>query len=72
VGSYDAIRVYLWAGMLAEGDPQATSLAHRLEPMAAAAAQRRPAESVDTSTLEARGEAPPGFMAAAPALAGAF
>src|SRR5258707_645779 len=64
VGSYDAIRVYLWAGMLAEGDPQATSLAHRLEPIAAAAAQRRPAESVDTNTLEARGEAPPGFLAA--------
>jgi endoglucanase len=64
VGSYNAIRVYLWAGMLAEGDPQATSLAHRLEPMAAAAAQRPPAESIDTNTLEARGEAPPGFLAA--------
>ena len=64
VGSYNAIRVYLWAGMLAEGDPQAASLAHQLEPMAAAAAQRPPPESIDTNTLEARGEAPPGFLAA--------
>src|SRR6267142_1471821 len=29
VGSYNAIRVYLWAGMLAEGDPQAASLPHQ-------------------------------------------
>jgi endo-1,4-beta-D-glucanase Y len=64
VGSYNAIRVYLWAGMLAESDPQAASLAHQLEPMAAAAARRPPPESIDTNTLEARGEAPPGFLAA--------
>jgi endoglucanase len=64
VGSYNAIRVYLWAGMLAEGDPQAAGLAHQLEPMAAAAARRPPPASIDTNTLEARGEAPPGFLAA--------
>jgi endo-1,4-beta-D-glucanase Y len=64
VGSYNAIRVYLWAGMLAESDPQAASLAHQLEPMAAAAAQHPPPESIDTNTLEARGVAPPGFLAA--------
>jgi len=64
VGSYNAIRVYLWAGMLAEGDPQAASLAQRLKPMAAAAARRPPPASIDTNTLETRGEAPPGFLAA--------
>lgn len=64
VGSYNAIRVYLWAGMLAEADPLAVSLAHQLEPMASAAAQRPPPESIDTTTLEAHGEAPPGFLAA--------
>ena len=64
VGSYNAIRVYLWAGMLAEGDPQAASLAQQLKPMAAAAAGRPPPASIDTNTLEARGEAPPGFLAA--------
>ena len=64
VGSYDAIRVYLWAGMLAEGDPQAASLAQQLKPMAAAAARRPPAASIDTNTLETRGEASPGFLAA--------
>jgi endoglucanase len=64
VGSYNAIRVYLWAGMLAEGDPQAASLAQRLKPMAAAATRRPPPASIDTNTLETRGEAPPGFLAA--------
>lgn len=64
VGSYNAIRVYLWAGMLAEGDPQAASLAQQLKPMAAAAARRPPPASIDTNTLETRGEAPPGFLAA--------
>jgi endo-1,4-beta-D-glucanase Y len=63
-GSYNAIRVYLWAGMLAEGDPLAAGLARQLKPMAAAAARRPPPASIDTNTLEARGEAPPGFLAA--------
>ncbi len=64
VGSYNAIRVYLWAGMLGEGDPQADSLARQLKPMAVAAAQHPPPESIDTNTLETRGEAPVGFLAA--------
>jgi endoglucanase len=63
-GSYNAIRVYLWAGMLAEGDPQASTLARALAPMAEAAARRPPPESIDTLTLETHGEAPPGFAAA--------
>jgi endo-1,4-beta-D-glucanase Y len=64
VGSYNAIRVYLWAGMLADADPHAGLLARRLQPMATLAAQHAPPESIDTQTLEIHGEAPPGFSAA--------
>jgi endoglucanase len=64
VGSYNAIRVYLWAGMLAEDDPQAQRLARALEPMAAAAARGAAPESIDTNTLEANGRPPAGFLAA--------
>jgi endoglucanase len=64
VGSYNAIRVYLWAGMLADGDPQAATLAHQLQPMAIHAAAHTPPELIDTNTLEVRGTAPPGFLAA--------
>jgi endoglucanase len=63
-GSYNAIRVYLWAGMLAEDEPQAEHLARQLEPMARAAARDAAPESIDTVTLEAHGEAPAGFLAA--------
>jgi endoglucanase len=63
-GGYNAIRVYLWAGMLAQDDRQADVLAQQLEPMAAAAALNPPPESIDTNTLEARGQAPVGFLAA--------
>jgi endoglucanase len=63
-GSYNAIRVYLWAGMLPEGDRQADLLARQLKPMAAAAAQHPPPESIDTTTLATRGQAPVGFLAA--------
>ncbi len=64
VGSYNAIRVYLWAGMLADGDPQAAALRRVLQPMAARAAEHPPPEIIDTNTLEAHGTAPPGFFAA--------
>lgn len=63
-GSYNAIRVYLWAGMLSEDDAQAERLMRQLEPMAAAAARNAAPESIDTHTLEARGQAPLGFLAA--------
>lgn len=64
VGGYDAIRVYLWAGMLPTDDPQSAALARQLTPMAVAASKGRPPESIDTHTLQTRGEAPPGFLAA--------
>jgi endoglucanase len=63
-GSYNAIRVYLWAGMLADDDPEADRLARQLQPMLAAAAHRMPPESIDTTTLEMQGAAPVGFLAA--------
>ncbi len=63
-GSYNAIRVYLWAGMLSAEDPHAAPLAQALAPMATAAAQHVPPESIDTHTLETHGQAPVGFLAA--------
>jgi endo-1,4-beta-D-glucanase Y len=63
-GDYNAIRVYLWAGMLNDADPQAIALARTLAPMTQAAAEHAPAESIDTNTLEMHGEGPPGFTAA--------
>ncbi len=64
VGSYNAIRVYLWAGMLADGDPRAAALTRQLEPMATRAAEHPPPELIDANTLEAHGTAPVGFSAA--------
>jgi endoglucanase len=64
VGSYNAIRVYLWAGMLSEDDPLAFPLLRQLEPMAALAAFGAAPESIDTDTLEVHGQAPYGFEAA--------
>lgn len=65
VGSYNAIRVYLWAGMLSTSDPLFEPIARKLEPMASDAAARPPPESVNSKSPEIRGgEAPPGFSAA--------
>ncbi|HYL71991.1 MAG TPA: cellulose synthase complex periplasmic endoglucanase BcsZ, partial [Candidatus Dormibacteraeota bacterium] len=44
-GSYNAIRVYLWAGMLSEDDPLGSPLRRQLEPAALAAAHGPPPES---------------------------
>ena len=64
VGSYNAIRVYLWAGMLSADDPQSERLTRQLQPIAAAAARGAAPESINTETLEAHGSAPLGFLAA--------
>jgi endo-1,4-beta-D-glucanase Y len=64
VGSYNAIRVYLWAGMLNADDPLGERLAQQLKPMASAAAQHAPPESVDTDSLASSGQGPVGFAAA--------
>jgi endoglucanase len=64
VGSYNAIRVYLWAGMLSGDDPLAARLVRQLEPVASAAARDAVPEAIDTRTLEAHGQPPVGFLAA--------
>jgi endoglucanase len=51
VSSYDAIRVYLWAGMLASDAPQRAALLRAFTPLADyVAAKGFPPERVDTQT----------------------
>jgi endoglucanase len=65
IGSYNAIRVYLWAGTLAPADPLFSKFARQLAPMMLSAAERSaPVESVDTRTLAMQGNGSPGFSAA--------
>lgn len=64
-GSYDAIRVYLWLGMLADGAPQRDELLRHFAPMVAATTQGGlPPESVDARTAKQSGHGPVGFSAA--------
>jgi endo-1,4-beta-D-glucanase Y len=73
VGSHDAIRVYLWAGMLPASEPMREPLATALKPMLnSIAKQSVVAETVDSQSLEMHGEGSPGFSAALlPSLANA-
>lgn len=65
IGSYDAIRVYMWAGMMPVSDPSRDKIVQTLKPMVTAVVKRpTPVTSVDTQTLEMRGEGSPGFSAA--------
>jgi len=65
VGSYDAIRVYLWAGMLSASDPEHKALLQRLNGPRQLLAERHPMpESVDTATGTGRGMGPAGFAGA--------
>ncbi len=65
IGSYDAIRVYLWLGMLADGAPGRAALQARFAPMAALAAQLgHVPERVDAATGKPDGVGSPGFAAA--------
>jgi endoglucanase len=64
-GSYDAIRVYLWAGMLHPRDAAFSELNALLSPaLAQFTTQTRPAEQVNAGTTELRGVGPAGFSAA--------
>ncbi len=64
-GSYDAIRVYLWAGMMDARDPLRAALLAALKPMAQQVVARGlPPESVDIASGETRGTGPVGFSAA--------
>jgi len=63
--SYDAIRVYLWNGMLSEQDPlRAALLAAADGPAKLVARRAAMPELVDAATGARRGLAPPGFLAA--------
>jgi endoglucanase len=65
IGSYDAIRVYLWAGMLPASDPARDKIVNALKPVLDSVAHRvAPVETVDIQTLEMRGDGPPGCSAA--------
>ena len=64
-GSYDAIRVYLWAGMTPNADPLATPIRNALTGMSAAVTTLGfPPESVVTLTGATSGTGPFGFSAA--------
>lgn len=66
IASYDAVRAYLWAGMMAADDPlQAPLLAAQRGMLARIdAVDGRLPEKIDARTGAARGMAPPGFSAA--------
>ncbi len=65
IGSYDAIRVYLWAGMLSRDDADQRLLLDAFRPMARFVDNHGyPPESIDTLTGKANNEGPIGFSAA--------
>ena len=65
VGSYDAIRTYLWAGMTPTNDPAANTVRRQLGGMAQAVEMAEFApEKVQTSTGSVQGVGPIGFSAA--------
>lgn len=64
-GSYNAIRVYLWAGMLSPHDPARAGLLQQLQPMATTIEKNgAPPEHVDIRSGVTRGTGPVGFSAA--------
>ena len=64
-GSYDAIRVYLWVGMLAEDAPNRSVLQQHFAPMVALTQTLGyPPENVDALTGHYSGKGPAGFSAA--------
>ena len=65
VSNYDAIRVWLWVGMMHDRDPQKSRLLARLKPMATVTEKKGiPPENVDVATGKATGKGPVGFSAA--------
>ncbi|PJI96700.1 endoglucanase [Acidovorax sp. 69] len=64
-GTYNAIRVYLWAGVMHTDAPGRKALLDTLAPMARYVRdQGYPPESIDILTVQASGPAPSGFSAA--------
>lgn len=72
VGSYNAIRVYLWVGMLDDKSAEKALLLGHYSPMADLVTRDGvPPEAVNTYTGKTKGTGPPGFSAALlPFLAG--
>jgi endoglucanase len=65
VGSYDAIRVYLWLGLTAPQDPARASLLTHFAPMAAVVERSGvPPEHIDVRSGQVDGDGPAGFSAA--------
>lgn len=65
VGSFNAIRTYLWAGMLATDDPVRATLHKTFLPMVQLTARNGvPPQRVDTSTGSVEGSGDAGFSAA--------
>ena len=64
-GSYNSIRVYLWAGLMDGSDPARAEIVNALRPMAAyVAAHGVVPEHVDTRNGVVKGNGPSGFVAA--------
>lgn len=64
-GAYNAIRVYLWAGLLSPNDPASRALLDALAPMAKFVAKNGyPPESLNIMSGEGAKPAPSGFSAA--------
>ncbi|MFT9257024.1 MAG: cellulose synthase complex periplasmic endoglucanase BcsZ [Acetobacter sp.] len=64
-GSYDAIRVYLWVGMMSSRDPNAKKLIKNFKPFADMVEQNgAPPEHVAVVTGQARGQGNVGFVSA--------
>ncbi|WP_246201786.1 cellulose synthase complex periplasmic endoglucanase BcsZ [Budvicia diplopodorum] len=64
-GDYDAIRVYLWIGMMADGAPEKAELIAHYQPMMALTERAGlPPERVDSQTGASTGNGPVGFSAA--------
>lgn len=65
LGSYAAIRVYLWVGMLADTDPAKHKLKSHFQPMVQLTQKLGyPPEEVNTATGKSNGQGPIGFSAA--------
>ncbi|PBQ06038.1 endo-1,4-D-glucanase [Pseudomonas congelans] len=65
LGSYDAIRVYLWAGMTPASDPLASGLLARLDGMSSSTASSgTPPEKVQVVSGTREGQGPFGYSAA--------
>ncbi len=64
LGSYNAIRTYLWAGMLAKDDPSRQLLLRHFQPMVGATREiNMPPEKIHVVTLKVNGGGPDGFGA---------